>query len=159
MKQKKLNFKPDRNKRGRPHKQKANNSGGRDWKSKFRKAIKTNQGLKSIVSIMATEERTNQAIFLVLASSNSQPSVPGNQVLVSAISACSVQTYSTALVVRPPTPNVVATTGVASNRPAQATISTVSQAYPATKMSNSRLFSRNEMSPPSTMRGVVWCQA
>ena len=61
MKQKKLNFKPDKNKRGRFQKCKANNvSGGSDWKSKFHKEIKTDQGLKSIMSTMAIEDRTNQ---------------------------------------------------------------------------------------------------
>ena len=40
MKQKRLNFKLDRNKRGRPHKCNANDkSGGGNLKSKFRKAI------------------------------------------------------------------------------------------------------------------------
>ena len=86
MKQKNLNFKPDRNKRGRPYKRKSNNSGDRDWNSKFRKAIKSCQVLKSIMSIMATEERTDQALVLALVASNSQPSVPGNQVLVSELS-------------------------------------------------------------------------
>ena len=40
MKKKKLNFNPDLNKRGRPYDSKANYSGGKDWKSKFRKSIK-----------------------------------------------------------------------------------------------------------------------
>ena len=78
MKQKKLHFKPDRNKRRNPQKRKAINSGGRDWKSKFRKAIKTDQVLKSIMSIMDTEERTMQALVSALVASNSQRSVPGN---------------------------------------------------------------------------------
>ena len=67
MKQKKLNFKPCRNKRGRPQKRKANNrSGGRNWKSKFDKEIKIDQGLKSIMSTMATEEQKNQALVSAL---------------------------------------------------------------------------------------------
>ena len=57
IKQKRKNFKTDDRRRGKLQKRKANNSGGNDWKSKFRKAIKTDQGLKSIISIMATEDR------------------------------------------------------------------------------------------------------
>ena len=78
IKQKRKNFKTDDRRRGKPQKRKANNSGGNDWKSKFRKAIKTDQGLKSIMSIMANGERTNKALVSALASSNSQPSMPDN---------------------------------------------------------------------------------
>ena len=83
---------------------------------------------------MATEERTNQALVSALVASNSQPSVPRNQSLVSALSACSIQPSSTALLVRPPTPNTVATAGVTDNPPAQATISALAQTYPATNV-------------------------
>ena len=63
MKQNTLNFKPDRNKRGRPQKCEADNkSSGRNWNSKFRKAIKTDEGSKSIMKTMATEDGTNQAL-------------------------------------------------------------------------------------------------
>ena len=56
MKQNKLNIKPILNKRGRPQKCKANDeSGSGNWKFKFRKVVKKDQGLKSIMSIMATE--------------------------------------------------------------------------------------------------------
>ena len=96
--------------------------------------IKTDEGLKSIMSIMATEERTNQALVLALVAFNSQPSVPGNQALVRVISACSVQPSVTALLVRPPTPNMVAITVVTGNTPTQDTISTVAQVYPATNV-------------------------
>ena len=41
MKQKKFKIKPDRNKRRRPQKCKANDSDGKDWKHELRKAIKT----------------------------------------------------------------------------------------------------------------------
>ena len=87
----KLHFKPDLNKRGRPEKSEANDFGGRDCKCKFRQAIKTDQGLKSIISIMTTEERTNQALDLALVASNCQPSAPVNQSLVSTLLACSIQ--------------------------------------------------------------------
>ena len=78
---KKLNSKPDRNKRGRPQKRKAGNkSGGQNWKSKFCNAIKVDEGFNSIMSTMATEERTNRGLF-----SNSQLPMPGNKALVSAL--------------------------------------------------------------------------
>jgi len=83
---------------------------------------------------MATEERTNQALVSSLVASNSQPSVPGNQALVSALSACILQPSSTALVVRPSTPNVATTPGVPVNPPAQANIYTVPQTFPATNV-------------------------
>ena len=120
--------------RGKPQKRKANNSGGNDWKSKFRKAIKTDQGLKSIMSIMATEERTNQALVSALVASNSQPSVPVNQALVSVLTASGSKPSSTTLVVRPSVPNAATTDGVPVNPPAQATISTVAQTFPATNV-------------------------
>ena len=83
-----MNLKPDRNKRKRPQKRKGNNnSGDGNWKSKFRKKIKTDQGFKSIMSIIATKERENQALLLAVATSNSQLSIPGNQALTSELSA------------------------------------------------------------------------
>ena len=141
-KEKRRKIKPDNRKRGKPQKRKANNSGGKDWKSKFRKAIKTDQGLKSIISIMATEERTNQALVSALVASNSQHSVPGNQAPVSALSACSLQPSSTALVVRPTAPNAATTAGVPVNPPAQATISTVPQTFPATNVKLQRILKK-----------------
>ena len=129
-KEKKRNFKTDNRKRGKPQKRKANNSGGKDWKSKFRKAIKTDSGLKSIMSIMATEEQTNQALVSALTAS----SVPVNQALVSALTASGPQPSSTALVVRPSAPNAATTAGVPINPPAQANVSTVAQRFPATNV-------------------------
>ena len=44
MKQKKLNLKPGRNKRGRPQEHNANSKcGGRNWKSKFARQSKHNK--------------------------------------------------------------------------------------------------------------------
>ena len=60
--------------------------------------------------------------------------MPGNQALVSTLSACSLQSSSTALVVRPTVPNADTTTGVPVNPPTQATISTVAQTFPATNV-------------------------
>lgn len=71
MLKKRKKFKTNNRERCTPQKRKANNSGGKDWKTKFRKAIKTDQGLKSIMSIMATEERTNQVFVSALVTSNS----------------------------------------------------------------------------------------
>ena len=83
---------------------------------------------------MATEEQTNQALVSALTVSNSQPSVPVNQALVSALTACSLQPSSTALVVRPSTPNAATTAGVPVNPPAQDNVSTVAQRFPATNV-------------------------
>ena len=134
MKQKKLNLKPGQNKRRRPQKRKANDSGGKDQKPKFRKVIKTDQSLKSIMSTMATDEQTNQDLVLALVAFNSQPPVPGNNVLVLVLSACSVQPSSNSLVVRTSDPNVVTPTNVPINPPAQATIHAVAQIYPETNV-------------------------
>ena len=55
-KQKKLNFKSNYAKKGRPQKHKNNvKAGGGDWKTKLHKTIKANERLESIVSIMANE--------------------------------------------------------------------------------------------------------
>ena len=64
-KQKKLNFKIDRSKRGRPQKHKANDkSCGGNQNSKFYKAIKTDQDLKSIMLMIAGEDKTNLALIV-----------------------------------------------------------------------------------------------
>ena len=134
-KQKKLNFKLDLSKRGKPQKCIADNkSGGRNWKSKWLKKFKKDQCLKSIMSIMTTEEWTNQALVSEFLASNSQPSVSGNHALISELSACSIQHYTTVFVFWPPTTNVVITTGVKGNPPTQVTISTAAQAYPETNV-------------------------
>ena len=86
------------------------------------------------MSMIATEEENNQYFVSALVASNSQPSVPVNQDLVSALSACSIQPSSTALVAQPPIPNAVTTAGVTSNPLAQDTISTVAQDYPTTNV-------------------------
>ena len=76
---------------------------------------------------MATNEQINQALVSYLVVSNSQPSAPGNQVLISALSAFIIQPSQTLLVVRPPTSNAVVTAGVTGNPPIQATMSTAAQ--------------------------------
>ena len=83
---------------------------------------------------MATKERANLDFVSVLAASNSQPSIPGNQALISALSACNVQPSTTALVVRSPAPHADAAVSVADNPPDQATIATLAQAYPETNV-------------------------
>ena len=86
------------------------------------------------MSIMATEERTNQALVSALVASYSQPSVPGNNALVSELLSCSIQPSSTALVVRPSAPNSVTPANVPVNPPDQAKISTLAQTFPATNV-------------------------
>ena len=133
IKQKRKNFKIDNRRRGKSQKCIANNSSGNDLKCKFRKAIKTDQGLKSIMSIMDTEERAHRAIVSALVASNSQPSVPGDNSLVSAFSAC-IQPTSTTFLVRPSAPNAATTADVPINPPTQDTISTVAQTFFATNV-------------------------
>ena len=83
MNQKKLKFKSDRNNKGRLQKRKANNKFDvRKWKSKLQKAIKTDQGFKSIMSIMASEDQFNQALVLALTEYGSQPHVTSNKSLI-----------------------------------------------------------------------------
>ena len=84
------------------------------------------------MSMMATDEQTNQALASALVASNSQYSVPGNNVLVSTLSACSIHPYQTTLVDRPSAPKTDTTTGVPIIPPDQATISTVAQTFTAT---------------------------
>ena len=110
------------------------------------------------MSIIATEERTNQALVSALLAYNVQPSVPGNKALVSVLSACSVQHSTTELVVRNPTPNSVATAGLNGNPPDQATISTVAQTYLATNTKLQNILKKLD-APLSLMRVVVCCQS
>ena len=91
---------------------------------------------------MTTEERINQASISELVASNNQPSVHDNQDLVLALSACIIQHSTTAFVVRPPIPNVVATAGVISNPPTQDAISNASQTYPAINVKLQSIFKK-----------------
>ena len=47
------------------NKQKSGDNGG-NWKKKMRQALKTDKGLKSVMSIMAAEEKSNQALVSAL---------------------------------------------------------------------------------------------
>ena len=85
MKQNVLNFKSDENNKVRKQKLKAR-SGDGNWKSKFCKAIKTDQGLKLIISIMSTEEQMHKHLISELCASNRKPSMPSNQALISLLS-------------------------------------------------------------------------
>lgn len=42
------------------------NMNGKTWKSKFKKALKTDKGLKTIMSVLAEEEKTNTALVAAL---------------------------------------------------------------------------------------------
>ena len=83
---------------------------------------------------MDNEERIIQALVSALVASNSQPSVPSNNALVSKLSVHSIQPSSTALVVRPSALNVATTAGVSINLPTQNTISTIAQTFPVTNV-------------------------
>ena len=84
--------------------------------------------------IMANEEKTNQTLILELFLSNSQPSVPSNQSLISALSACNIQPYVNALEAPTPSSGATTATNVTGNPPTQDTVATLSQAYPAKKI-------------------------
>ena len=93
--------------------------------------------------IMANEEKTNQALILELFVSTSQPSVPSNQALISALSACNIQPFATVLVAPPPFSAGTATAaGVTGNPPNQATIATLEQAHPVTNVKLQRILKR-----------------
>ena len=49
-----------------PPGQSKSNSNGKTWKSKFKKALKTDKGLKSIMTVLAEEEKSNTALVAAL---------------------------------------------------------------------------------------------
>ena len=53
-------------------KQEGNAAGG-NWKKKFKKALKSDKGLKTIMSMMAKEEQSNQSLVSALSSTNLPP--------------------------------------------------------------------------------------
>ena len=81
------------------------------------------------MSVIANEEKTNRDLISAFLAYSSQPSVHGDQTLVSVLSACNIQPFVTALVVRPPSGAATAT-GMNANPPTQATISTATQEFP-----------------------------
>ena len=123
-------------KKGTFQKLKAHNkSGSGDSKSKLLKAIKKDQGLKSIMLTMATEKQNNQA-------------------LISSISASNIQDIVSVLTVLPTPPSVATSeSSDAAIQPA-ATIATLSRTYPATtlKLKN---FIKNEI-PLHLRWGELW---
>ena len=52
------------------------NTSGKTWKSKFKKALKTDKGLKSIMTVLAEEEKTNTALVAALQTSTPIPAAP-----------------------------------------------------------------------------------
>ena len=56
---------PDYNGDGDGKNSKKNNAGG-NWKKKFKKALKTNDGLKTVMSVLAEEEQNNSALIAAL---------------------------------------------------------------------------------------------
>ena len=85
------------------------------------------------MSTMANEEETTLSLILVLSESASQTSVPNNQSLVSALSACNMQPSSNALVVRPPS-GAATDTSATFDPPTQASVTTAAQAFPTTNV-------------------------
>ena len=81
---------------------------------------------------MARKEKTNRALISALSVSNSQPYVPDNQDLTSALSACNIKPSSTTLVVPPPPYDVATAAGATVNTPTQINIATLARNFPKT---------------------------
>ena len=94
-------------------KRKAEAGASGNWKKKFKKALKSDKGLKSIMSIMASEEQTNQAFVSALAAATTLPPAPSTQ---------------------PPVPPTVATSAAVTAQPPAATVATLAAAFPATNV-------------------------
>ena len=52
------------------------NTNGKTWKSKFKKALKTDKGIKTIMSALAEEEKTNTALVAALQAAEAPPPAP-----------------------------------------------------------------------------------
>ena len=91
------------------------NSGksGKSWKAKFKKALKTNDGVKTIMATLAEEEKCNAALIAALKTATQEDAHKNKEI------------SSTHTQFQPPP----AQTGVTSNNP---TISAVANALPAT---------------------------
>ena len=83
---------------------------------------------------MDDEERSDQALVSALAVSNIQPYVPDTQGLISAISACNIQSFPTALIVRTPTRVLIVSTDLNGNPPTFSNVTSVVQVCPATNV-------------------------
>ena len=82
---------------------------------------------------MANKEQTTLSLISALSGSASHPSVPNNQSLISALSACNIQPSSNTLVVCPPSGEAV-DASVTFDLPTQATSVSISQAFSATNV-------------------------
>jgi len=98
-------------KKDEPNKRASNDKAGGNWKKKFKRAIKTDKGLKSIMSIMASEEQNNQALVSALASATASPSLHP-----------------------PPLPPAPAISASVTALPPTATIASLAAAFPATNI-------------------------
>lgn len=103
VKKEALSNKSNRDRKG--NKRTGDDNSGGNWKKKFKKALKNDKGLKSIMSMMATEETNNQAFISALAASQLPPAPAA---------------------AAPPAPPAVAQDG--------AVISSVTNAFPATNL-------------------------
>ena len=62
--------------------------GNGNWKKKFKKALRTEKGLKTVMSILASEEKSNKAFVAAFTSAlphSSESKCKGNKVTVSAL--------------------------------------------------------------------------
>jgi len=70
-------------------KRNADNKQGGNWKKKFKKALKSDKGLKTVMSILSSEEKSNMAFVQALTSSTSNSTemtkLSGENVSVSAL--------------------------------------------------------------------------
>jgi hypothetical protein len=87
------------------------NMNGKTWKSKFKKALRTDKGLKTVMSLMAEEEKTNTAFVAALQSLPPVPApapvpAPQSSPPQTAPATASAATASTALAVRFPATQV-----------------------------------------------------
>ena len=90
-------------------------SGDGNWKTKLREAIKIDNGLKSIVSIVDAEEKTNQALISTLPASKSEHTTPS-------------------LIVTPTTHSSTDAASSADFNQSTTIIATLAQSYPATSV-------------------------
>ena len=70
-------------------KRNADNTQGGNWKKKFKKALKTDKGLKTVMSILASEEKNNmafvEALTSAIPSTSNSTKIMGKKVSVSAL--------------------------------------------------------------------------
>ena len=109
-KHKKDRMQDNGSKKGEPNKRASNDKAGGNWKKKFKRAIKTDRGLKTIMSIMASEEQNNQALVSALSAATPLPPIPQFQ--------------------PPPLPPATAISASVTAQPPTATVASLAAAFP-----------------------------